>query len=118
MIKSLIQVAYILLISVLNIVSGGRSGVDNVTCIGVGDKVSRGWGDELQEKGRYPARLCPGKRSAEDECYTLGWNQLNFNPEPTRVHTIMTETVNNKRGKGGGLGCIISNCYTLPTMSL
>jgi hypothetical protein len=47
-------------------------------------------------KQRGIIRAGPGKRSTEDECRSLGWNQLNFNPELGGSNTIMTETVNNK----------------------
>lgn len=61
-------------------------------------------------KKRDIIRFGPGERSTENECNTLGWNQLKFNPELGGSNSIMSETVTIRVG----WGCIISTATQIP----
>jgi hypothetical protein len=85
----------------------GQQGVrDKVLGVGEG-----GFGS-LCCKKKDIIRSGPGERSTEDECNTLGWNQLKFNPELGGSNSIMSETVTIRVGWGGGVS------FQLPRRSL
>jgi hypothetical protein len=68
---------------------------------GVRDKVlgvGEGGFGSLCCKKKDIIRPGPGERSTEDECNTLGWNQLKFNPELGGSRSIMAETVTIRGG--------------------
>jgi hypothetical protein len=70
---------------------------------GVRDKVlgvGEGGFGSLCCKKKDIIRSGPGERSTENECNTLGWNQLKFNPELGGSNSIMSETVTIRLGWG------------------